>query len=197
MTRPFITTDTDSTDGFMSERWAQPVLENANPESGSDLEHLHNPTRADVEPRLEQTHGVIYFGHGTVDTIGEPALVDLANVSRASGTILAVACRSAASLGEAAIAADADTYVGFVDDLPVIDAAEIDSLMHERLTALVLGDESCAHFEERFRAECQRIQDKHYGRGRDPASFTIAQTAQILKHTLRVLNRESEPRETT
>jgi hypothetical protein len=187
MTRLFITTRTDNVDGYMSQRWAQPLLDSANEHTGIDLEILNDPAREEIDRHLPSAEGLIYFGHGTPQAIGEPALVDNSNITQASGTIIAVACRTASVLGLAAVDAGIDTYVGFSDDIPVIDSAEIDNLIHAGFAPLVLESESPRQFEASFTDACEKVQSKYYGRSRDKNAFAIAQTAQVLKLSVRVL----------
>jgi hypothetical protein len=186
-TRLFITTRTDNVDGYMYQRWAQPLLESANEHAGISLMPLHDPGRIEIDRHLPTTQGLIYFGHGTPEAMGGPPLIDALNIGQASGTIVAVACRTAAVLGRAAVAGGVDSYIGFIDDVPVIDSVAIDALIHDGFAPLVLETEPVAQFEPRFTDACEKVQSKFYGRSRDQNAFLIGQSAQVLKLSLRVL----------
>jgi hypothetical protein len=75
--------------------------------------------RGAVEAALAQSRATVFLGHGTWDTLeGDAVLVDDKNVGLAQdGILIAIACRSARSLGQAAIEAGVAAYVGFDDDL--------------------------------------------------------------------------------
>jgi hypothetical protein len=183
MSRLFILTMSDEIERHMSEYWGRPLLDGG----AHDLHVVENPSREDVEARLPGNTALIYFGHGFPDALGQPALVDLVNIGRMGGTVVAVACRSARVLGEAARAAGVETYVGFSDDIPVITAPVIDALMRDGFVRLVHGEESAPAFEQRFIAACEEIQSQHFSFHRNDRAFVIGQSAQVLKMGLRVL----------
>jgi hypothetical protein len=57
--------------------------------------------RKSVDTELSNNPHIMYFGHGYDDELGDPALVDSTNVSKASDrVILAMGCSSAGQLGE-------------------------------------------------------------------------------------------------
>lgn len=62
------------------------------------------PDRAAVQAALAAQPHLLYFGHGTCDALGDPALVDGSNVALLRGRIvLAMACSSADTLGSDAV----------------------------------------------------------------------------------------------
>lgn len=71
--------------------------------------------RAAVDAELANNPHIMYFGHGYDDELGDPPLVDDANVGKASGRIvLAMGCSSASQLGADAVSSNGvDAYLGF------------------------------------------------------------------------------------
>jgi hypothetical protein len=184
MGRLLILTRRDEVDAHMAERWATPLFAEQSSNGGKELRILDGPSRQEVEAQLAGVRTVAYFGHGVRNALGAPPLLDLANIGQANGVIVAVACRSAAGLGPAALAAGAQGYVGFRDELPVIDSPVIDSLICDGFSRLLGEEESVRGFERRFLAACEKIQAEYFSYRRDDNAFLIAQTAQILKLTL-------------
>ncbi len=130
---------------------------------------------------------VAFFGHGNRDTLGQPALIDRANINRATGIVVAVACWSALELGPTAKAMGVESYVGFTDEIHVVESEVIDRLVCEGFEGLLSGEESPQAFEEKFKAACEAVQLKYLRISRDDDAHAIGAAAQIFKMALKVL----------
>lgn len=186
MARLFVLTSHDQVTAYMADRWAVPTYQQGVSSRG-DSSLLSNPTRADVESALAGKRVVAFFGHGAAESLGSPALIDRANIHLATGVVVAVACRSGQVLGPVATSSGSETYVGFVDDIPVIDSPVIDSLISDSFARLASGSEAPNQFEASFKSACEYIQDEYFSVRRDDEAFLIGQSAQVLKMALRVL----------
>lgn len=186
MTRLSIEPAAGDVERYMAEHWAQRLVGRVGRAVSETIRALRSPERDDVTVALPDSIGVFYFGHGTADALGAPPLIDAANIAETRGIVVAVACRSAQALGPHAIDAGLQTYVGFMDDVPVMHSQTIDELMADTMVRLLSGAESAGDWEGRFKHACQLIQDTHYGAPDDEA-FATANVAQVLKLSLCVL----------
>jgi hypothetical protein len=186
MGRLFLLTDGGADLHYMAEHWGRPL---ANLITVDQPTLLVDPSREEVEGALATSQVVAFFGHGTSRTLGVPVVMDLQNIHRATGVVVAVACRSANELGPAAVGAGAGAYVGFTDDVPVINAPEIDLLVRNGFAGLVTGEESPADFGRRFLTICESLQADYYRVSRSEDLHVVAMVVEILKLSLRVLER--------
>lgn len=190
MGRLFILTRGDLGTDYVAEEWGRPLAAVAAAEVPVLLE---NPSRQRLEQELAGMRIVAFFGHGTAGSLGAPAVIDEENIHRATGVVVALACRSAQVLGPAAVRANADAYVGFADDIPSVSIPPINDLVRRGFARLLAGEETPAEFERTFIERAQRVQDYYYDIGRRGHAYVVAMDASILKMALRVLERPVEP----
>jgi hypothetical protein len=187
MARIVVLMETDESDRRASRVWGGSLLPPENPNPAPDLHVVSNPSRAELEQLLSDADGLIYFGHGSADALGHPAILDPANVDRAAGTVIAVACNSAAELGPKAVAASTETYIGWIDDVLDVESKNIDKLMCDCLCRLVAGDDSPAEFKQRFTDRANAIQRRHIDHSHADYALLVGAIAMSFKHTLRVI----------
>jgi len=171
----------------MQSHWARPLADLLS--VVASLVSLFTNDRARLSTELPHAGDLLYVGHGTADALGSPALFDGVNVAGIGGRIVAVACRSADRLGPNAVEAGTRGYVGFVDDLHVVNAEVLDELIIRNFEPLLTASWSEAEFEERFKAACQGVQDDHFSgrRRRAPDAHIIGSAAQVMKLSVRAL----------
>src|SRR3974390_1332049 len=91
------------------------------PANGDNIDtelYASAPPRAAVETALPGMRCILFFGHGTyTELLGAArALIDTANIAKATGSIVvAIACSSASVLGPDAIRQGVLAYLGFND----------------------------------------------------------------------------------
>ena len=169
----------------MAQRWGEPLYRATQSNGGSQL--LDSPTREEVEEQLAGADTVLFFGHGSDTTLGNPAVIDMTNIHLATGIVVAVACWSANGLGPEAKNSGAHAFVGFCDEIHIVESDVIDRLVCDGFKALSTRAESPAEFEQRFKVACGKIQEEFLGVKRDTDAHVIGAAAQILKLALRVL----------
>lgn len=169
----------------MAQRWGEPLFSATQSNGGGQL--LDSPTREEVEERLAGASMVLFFGHGTDTALGNPVVIDMANIYLATGIVVAVACWSANRLGLEATNSGAHAFVGFCDEIHIVESDVIDRLICEGFEALATGAESPMEFEQAFKAACGKVQEQFLGIKRDTDAHVIGAAAQTLKLALRVL----------
>lgn len=93
-------------------------------------------TRSAVDEALASCTHLFYFGEGSDDRLGNPALVDLNNIARESRIVIAIACLSAGGLGQASLG-QIEAYLGF--SAPLFFLAKFAEPMVEALYRGVSG----------------------------------------------------------
>lgn len=185
MPRLFLISRQDPEENYMARQWGEPLYR-ATRRNGSDC-LLDGPTRREVEEQLASADTVLFFGHGSDMALGNPAVIDMTNIHLATGIVVAVACWSASRLGPEAKSSGVDAFVGFCDEIHIVESDVIDRLICDGFDALSTGAESPAEFERRFVAACGNVQRKFLGVKRDADAHVIGAAAQTLKLALRVL----------
>ena len=117
--------------------------------NGHSLSDLSNAgaTRTAVEAELRASRLIIFFGHGLKSKLQGAAtdLVDLSNVSLASGNIIvAIACWSAHTLAGQAIAGGVEAYLGFDEQFGCLAGdpdGEFGAAVAEGLEELINGND--------------------------------------------------------
>jgi hypothetical protein len=121
---------------------------------GNSLVHLRgeHANRAGIEERISDARLIVYFGHGSEDSLHKhqtTLLIDAENVGRTKGAIVvAIACNSATSLADQAIAAGAVSYLGFLSELLAIEADEHFGVAAATAVSVLMGGGSVRHAEE-------------------------------------------------
>jgi hypothetical protein len=171
---------------YMQDHWARPLAERLRL-AGAVL-NLFTNDRATVHAELPYTGDLLYIGHGTADALGEPVLIDSRDLAMVDGMVVAIACRSGQRLAAEAIRGGVTTYVGFIDDVHVIDSSVLDQVVVDYFAPLLTARWSATEFETRFKAVCETVQHEHFaGRKRRAANaHLIASAAQVMKLTVRV-----------
>lgn len=185
MARLFLISRQDPEESYMARQWGEPLYEAAHRNGGGHL--LDSPTREEVEEHLTGADMVLFFGHGSDTALGNPAVIDMSNVHLTTGILVAVACWSANRLGPEAMSSGAAAFVGFCDEIHIVESNVIDRLIRDSFDALSTGTETPAEFERRFKAACDEVQEKYLGLRRDTNAHVIGAAAQVLKLALRVL----------
>jgi hypothetical protein len=185
MPRLFLISRQDPEENYMARQWGEPLYE-ATRGNGSDR-LLDGPTRGEVEEQLAGADTILFFGHGSDTALGNPAVIDVTNVHLATGILIAVACWSANRLGPEAKNSGADAFVGFSDEIHIVESDVIDRLIRDGFDALSTGAESPAEFERRFITACSDVQKKFLGVKRNTDAHVIGAAAQAMKLALRVL----------
>jgi hypothetical protein len=185
MSRLFLISRRDPEESYMARQWGGALYRETRGIGAGRL--LDCPTRQEVEAQLTGAEMVLFFGHGSDTALGSPAIIDKTNIHLATGIVVAVACWSANQLGPEARSTGAEAFVGFCDEIHIVDSDVIDRLIRDGFDALSTGTESPAEFEQRFRAACGEVQRKYLGVKRDTDAHVIGAAAQTLKLALRVL----------
>lgn len=118
---------TDQVEKWLS-TWGDKVLKTI-ASSPSDFAHVEvddllgpGLTRDSVDKLLDKANTVIYYGHGSTDSLGWPALIDTAAADALIGDgIIAFACDAGEYLGPETVAAGLSCFVGFSDSFVVVD----------------------------------------------------------------------------
>lgn len=174
----------------MSEAWAREYL-GGEVASRSQIHCLRGDevTRQAISDVLEQDICLLYFGHGSVDRLGETdALVDAENVdASAGGLIVAFACYSAQELGPEAVRRKVEAYVGF-DDLLAVYSSPLRAIgpgVIELLDCLTDGgsvNEACEHLAQWLAGV---VEEYAYGaQRRHPDAPTVFLTARLMQRSL-------------
>ncbi|HEU5216825.1 MAG TPA: hypothetical protein VFU30_14945 [Gaiellaceae bacterium] len=173
-----------STQKYMQWHWARPLADIL---AGAVKLFSHDWARLSTE--LPCPDDLFYVGHGSPTALGSPPLFDTKNIAEINGRIVAIACRSAMRLGPEAVADGRRRYVGFVDDLHVIDAEVLDDLIVRTFKPLLTNEWSEAEFEDHFKKDCERVQASYFAgrRRRTRDAHIIASAAQVMKLSVRVL----------
>jgi hypothetical protein len=150
---------------------------------GSDV------TREAITGALAKDTGLLYFGHGFADRLGEAtSLVDAENVeSAAGGLIVAFACYSALELGPEAIRRKAEAYLGFDDLLAVYEAPSraIAPGVVALLDCLAEGGSVDAAYETLVQTLAEVVDEHAFGARRShPDAPTILLTARLMQRAL-------------
>jgi hypothetical protein len=185
MSRLFLISRQGPEENYMARQWGEPLYEPTRQNGAGRL--LDSPTRQEVEGELADADMVLFFGHGSDAALGSPAVIDSANVHLATGIVVAVACWSANELGPKAMRSGAAAFVGFSDEIHIIDSDIIDRLIRDGFDGLANGTESPAEFERQFIGACSEVQRKFLGAKRNTDAHLIGAAAQVLKMALRVL----------
>jgi hypothetical protein len=185
MAQLFLISRQDPEQTYMARQWGEPLYEATQGNGSSRL--LDDPTRQEVEEQLAGADTILFFGHGSDSALGHPPVIDGTNIHLASGVIVAIACWSANRLGPEARRAGAESFVGFSDEIHIIESPVIDRLLGDGLQALSTGAESPAEFEHRFKAACGEIQKEYLGARRNTEAHLVGAAAQTMKMALRVL----------
>ncbi len=127
--------------------WGQDAVNTVNGSRHAPVNDVDggNATRAAAENALQSADLFVFFGHGEDDQLEDPSqnpLIDATNVGNAAGVggvpstiMVAIACNSAAQLGNDAYSAGADAYIGFERQLGWVTTAG--NSMEKRLRDLV------------------------------------------------------------
>jgi hypothetical protein len=177
-----VTQDRDDITRYMKAQWGVPLAQRI----GAPPVFLTE--RQLVDGQLPYEGDLLYVGHGTVDALGTPALIDRSNAAGVRRILVAIACRSAAGLGGDAVRGGV-AYVGFTDDLRVVVSRVIDELIIRHFAALMTQACTPGEFEQAFKADCADIQMAYLTGpyGRTANADRISSTAQIMKLTVKVL----------
>jgi hypothetical protein len=91
----------------------------------TDLSSPTTATAAATQAACGTGDVILYFGHGSEDSLGDPKLVDTTTIASASGrTVVAIACLSAETLGPDAVSShNIKAYLGFSEPLFVYNAS--------------------------------------------------------------------------
>jgi len=144
-----MSTNGDEVEQYMERHWCNPVVAQTEPATGT---RWHDADRAKFESHPPESGSLFYFGHGSEEALGEPPIIDTANVSLVQGTLVAVACDAAEGLGPAAIAQGTQAFVGFTGRIPVIADPKYDEVFVEHLSDLASDRCSAMRFRAAFRA---------------------------------------------
>jgi hypothetical protein len=185
MSRLFLISREDPEENYMARQWGEPLYERTQTNGTGRL--LDCPTRQEVEQYLAAAEAVLFFGHGSDAALGSPAVMDTGNIHLATGIIVAVACWSANGLGPEAVRSGADGFVGFSDEIHIIESDVIDRLIRDGFDGLANGTESPVEFERQFIAACSEVQKRFLGSKRNTEAHLVGAAAQVLKMALRVL----------
>lgn len=156
----YLSPATDETEKYMFTYWCTPVVERTHSRTGISFTADVPPGREGLEAVLPDQGSVFYFGHGTEDALGIPALIDIDNVGQIKGTLVAVACDAAEALGPTAIALGAQTFVGFAGRIPIVVDPEYDAVIVDNLSDLASDWRSPNDFRMALRAACLELSDR-------------------------------------
>ncbi len=122
-------------------------------------------TRVAVENKLGNSDATIFFGHGGPDRLGNPAVIDSANVSKASNRVLiSIACSAAAILGRDAVSSHGvKASLGFDDILVSIltRPSVFGDIVEQAITPFLLSGASVDDMKYALIMGFQRVESIH------------------------------------